>query len=218
MAASPQYQDLVREHAKISRELLPKVFDLTGSYSEKILTSTLAYRVLSHAEIESYLEDRAFEAALDAVKAWKDKRKPSRIIIGLLAFSGQEIESPADSLDLSQPTQSPSWEDKIQLSNRIESAMGIFSYVVRNNHGIKESNMHRLLLPIGIEFHELDPILIADLNSFAEERGKVAHLSSRKYRTKQQIDPKDELIRVKSIIARLINIDRAIDGLLLDIK
>jgi len=217
MAASQQYQDLVREHAKIRRELLPKVFDLTGSYPDKILTSTFAYRVLSHAEIESYLEDRAFEAALDAIKAWKDKRKSSRILLGLLAFSGQELESPPSSLDLSQLTQSPSWEDKIQLSNRIESAMNVFSYAVKNNHGIKENNMHRLLLPIGIEFHELDPILIADLNSFAEERGEVAHLSSRKYRTKQQIDPKDELTRVKSIIARLINIDKAIDKLLLEI-
>ncbi len=218
MAASPQYQALVKEHAKLCRDLLPKDFDPTGNYSPSVLTATLAYRVLSHAEIESYLEDRAFDTALYAIKAWKDKRKLSKILLGLLAFSGQEIESPPNAVDLSQPTQSPSWEDKIQLSNRIDSAMNVFHYAVRNNHGIKENNIHRLLLPIGIEFHELDPILIADLNSFAEERGVVAHLSSRKYRTNQQIDPKNELARVKSIIARLINIDQAIDKLLLEIK
>jgi len=217
MAASPQYQDLVREHAKICRDLLPKNFDPTGYYPDSVLTSTLAYRVLSHAEIESYLEDRAFETALMATKAWKEKRKPSKTILGLLAFSGPNIESPPISVDLSQPTQPPSWEDKIQLSNRIESAMKVFSSAVKNNHGIKENNIHRLLLPIGIELHELDPVLIADLNSFAEERGEVAHLSSRKYRTKQQIDPKYELARVKSIIVRLINIDQAIDKLLLEI-
>ena len=218
MAASPQYQGLVEEHAKICHALLPKDFDPTGNYSPGVLTATLAYRVLSYAEIESYLETRALETALSAIKAWKDKRKLSKILLGLLAFSGQEIESPPNAVDLSQPTQSPSWEDKIQLSNRIESAMNVFSYAVRNNHGIKETNMHRLLLPIGIEFHELDPVLIADLNSFAEERGETAHLSSRIYRTRQQIDPKEELARVKSIISRLINIDKAIAKLLLDIK
>jgi len=218
MAASPQYQNLVREHAKICRDLLPKNFDPAGNYPTRVLTATLAYRVLSHAEIESYLEDRAFETALIAVKAWQDKRKASKTLLGLLAFSGQDIESPPISVDLSQPIQSVAWEDKIQLSNRIELAMNVFSYAVKNNHGIKENNIHRLLLPIGIEFHELDPVLLADLNSFAEERGEVAHLSSRKYRTKQQINPKDELGRVKSIIARLINIDKAIDKLLLDIK
>jgi len=218
MGASLQYQYLVRGHAKIRRDLLPMIFDPIGDYPDKILTATFAYRVLSHAEIESYLEDRAFETALEAIKAWKDKRRISKILLGLLAFSGQEIEFPPNSVDLTQPTQSPTWEDKIQLSNRIESAMNVFSYAVKNNHGIKETNIHRLLLPIGIELQELDPVLIADLNSFAKERGEVAHLSSRKYRTKQQINPKEELTRVKSIIARLIKIDKAIDKLLLDIK
>lgn len=217
MAASLHYQDLVREHAKICRDLLPKNFDPTGNYPDRVFTATLAYRVLSHAEIESYLEDRAFETALMATKAWKEKGKSSKTLLGLLAFSGQDIESPPISVDLSQPTQPDSWEDKIQLSKRIESAMNVFSYAVKNNHGIKENNVHRLLLPIGIEFHELDPILIADLNSFAEERGEAAHLSSRKNRAKQQINPKDELFRVKSIIARLIKIDQAIDKLLLEI-
>ncbi len=217
MAASAQYQYLVRDHARIRRDLLPITFDPNGDYPDKVLTATLAYRVLSHAEIESYLEDRALEAALTAVKAWKDRRKSSKTLLSLIAFSGQEIESPPNTIDLSQPTQRPAWEDKIKLSERIEAAMKVFSYAVKNNHGIKEDNMHRLLLPIGIEFHELDPVLMADVNSFAEERGEVAHLSAGKYRTKQQIDPKDELTRVKSIIARLIDIDRLIDKLLLEI-
>ena len=217
MAASPQYQHLVREHAKLRRDLLPMGFDPIGDYPDKVLTATFAYRVLSHAEIESYLEDRVHETALMAVKTWKDKRKTSKTLLGLLAFSGQEIESPPNAIDLSQPTQPPAWQDKIKLSDRIDVAMNIFSYAVKNNHGIKEDNIHRLLLPIGIELDELDTTLIADLNSFAKERGEVAHLSASKYRTKQQINPKEELTRVKSIIARLIDIDRLIDKLLLEI-
>lgn len=35
-------------------------------------------------------------------------------------------------------------------------------------------------------------ILIGPINSFAEVRGEAAHLSQNRYRTKQQIDPKNE--------------------------
>ena len=218
MAPSPQYQSLVSQHSKLRSHLLPKTLNPTGNYPDRIRTATLAYRVLSHAEIESYLEDRALEVALEAMKAWQHKRRSSKTLLGLLAFSGQDIESPPNSLDLSQPKPSASWEDRITLSHRIQAAMNRFAYSVKINHGIKETNIRSLLLPIGVEFPDLDPILIADLNSFAEQRGEAAHSSSRNYLTKQQIDPQVELTRIESIIGRLLVIDQAIDQLLLEVS
>jgi hypothetical protein len=38
---------------------LPKEFDPTGSYEDDQRTRTIAFRLLAHAEIESFLEDRA---------------------------------------------------------------------------------------------------------------------------------------------------------------
>jgi len=215
VATSNQYKKLKRELTRLRRELLPKKFNLSGDYPSEIFTKTLAYRVLAHAEIESYLEDRALQTALTAIKAWKRRKEVSKTLAGLLAFCGRNMEEPPPSLRPEQQSQSNTWDDKIRLSNKVDLAMNDFYLAVQNNHGIKERNILRLLLPIGIEVDELDPVLLADLDSFAELRGKAAHLSASKYRTRQQVNPKDELRKVKSLLTRLVDIDRAISQLLI---
>ncbi|HUV56297.1 MAG TPA: HEPN domain-containing protein [Dehalococcoidales bacterium] len=214
MASSKQYKKLTKELARLRCELLPKEFSLSGDYPPEVFTKTVAYRVLAHAEIESYIEDRAYEAALTATTEWENSKKVSKTLLGLLAFSGQTMGEPPDSVNPSQPSQTSNWDDKIRISNKIKTAMNIFYNAIINNHGIKEKNILRLLLPIGIEVDKLDPVLLADLNSFAEVRGEAAHLSASKYRAKQQINPKDELRTVESLANRLIDIDRCIDQLL----
>lgn len=214
MASSNQYKKLTEELMRLRCELLPEEFNFIGDYPPEVFTKTVAYRVLAHAEIESYIEDRAYEAALTATREWENRKKVSKTLLGLLAFSGQNMEEPPDSVHPSQPTQASTWDDKIRISNKIKTAMNVFHNAITNNNGIKEKNLLRLLLPIGIEVDELDPILLADLDSFAKVRGEAAHLSARKYRAKQQVDPKDELRTVKSLVQRLIDIDTAINQLL----
>jgi hypothetical protein len=218
MSESPQYQSLVSEHERLCRDLLPVEFVTSGIYPDNVITATIAYRLLSHAEIETYLEERASETALAAVKAWEDKRRASKTLLGLLAFSGQNIKSEPNTLDLSQPDKSGDWKDKIQLSKRLKNAINVFMHAIRNNNGIREDNIYCLLLPIGVELSDLDPILITDLDSFGVRRGEAAHTSSRKYRASQQVNPKDELDKVKSIILRLNTVDETINALLLEIN
>lgn len=213
MASSNQYKKLKKELARLRRELLPKKFRRSGNYPPEVFTKTNAYRVLAHAEIESYIEDRAYEVASTAIGEWNNKKKVSKTLLGLLAFSGQNMEEPPDSVNPSQPSQVSTWGNKIRISNKINAAMNVFCNAITNNHGIKERNLLRLLLPIGIEADKFDPVLLADLNSFAEVRGEVAHLSASKYRAKQQVDPRDELRTVESLVNRLIDIDRCIDQL-----
>lgn len=210
MSASDHYKELKSELARLRRELLPKRFTLSGNYSPEIVTKTIAYCVLAHAEIESYLEDRARETALAAIEAWNRRKKVSKTLLALLAFSGRTMEEPPHSVYPDQPSQSSIWDDKIRLSNKIELAMNDFNHAVMYNHGIKEDNLLRLLLPIGIEVDKLDHLLLADLNSFGGQRGELAHKSQSKYRAKQQIDPKSELAKVLSLLARLVDVDRAV--------
>lgn len=211
MKASSQFINLVREHARLCHNLLPREFNLTGDYPEDVLTRTLAYCILCHAEMESYLEDRALEVALNAKKSWDERGKVCKTLLGLLAFSGQDIEEPPNAVNLDTPEPPRLSEDKIQLTKRIDVAMNVFYYAVKKNNGIKEKNIHRLLLPIGVAPSDIDPILIADMNSFAEQRGEIAHLSWRKYRATQQINPQNELRKIKSIISRIIKIDQCIN-------
>ena len=60
---SARYIELVKEMHDLKLYLLPKTFDPLGNYTQEELVKTLAFRVLAHAELESYIEDRAFELA-----------------------------------------------------------------------------------------------------------------------------------------------------------
>jgi uncharacterized protein YciW len=181
------------------------------------VTKTLAYRVLVHAEIEAYLEDRAWAIALTAAKVWKEKQKASKIILALLAFSGRTMERPPNSISPDQPSQSDKWDEKTKLSKKIDLAMGDFHRVLEQNHGIKEENIISMLLPIGIDCDDIDVVLMADLNSYGESRGIVAHRASKAYRTTQQIDPKGELTKVKTLVRDLVSLDGLLDELLVDL-
>ena len=78
------------------------------------------------------------------------------------------------------------------------------------NHGIREKNLLRLLLPIGADFSAFDPILISELDSFGERRGTVAH-SSAIFHVTSKPDPKDELEKVNNIVSLLRDVDRELD-------
>lgn len=92
-----------------------------------------------------------------------------------------------------------------------------FAGSVKKNHGIKEKNLLKLLLPVGVEADSLDQTWLATMNSFGERRGEAAHRSTGSHRATQQVNPKDELKIVKSLIRDGLKvIDRTIDSLIIN--
>jgi hypothetical protein len=217
MITSTRYRGLVDEIKRLREDLLPVRFNRSGRYSRKDETKTLSYRVLVHAEIEAYLEDRVWDIALEAVKIWKEKNKVSKIILALLAFSGRLMEKPPNSMYPEQQSQTDKWDEKIKLSKKIDLAMNDFHRVLEQNHGIKEENVMSMLLPIGVDCEDLDVVLLADLNSYGESRGIVAHKSSQAYRTQQQLDPNEELKKVKTLVKDLNKIDSLLNKLIINL-
>ena len=214
---SIRYKELKHEILQLRRNLLPKKFRSSSQYEQEDITKTLAYRVLVHAEIEEYLEDRSRDIALAAVKAWKDRNQASKTLLALIAFSGCIMEKPPNSMSPEQPSQVGQWDEKIKLSKKIDLAMNAFNYVLNNNNGIKEENIVRLLLPIGVDCGELDTVLVADLNSYGIRRGLVAHHRFESYRTTEQIDPKEELKKVMSLVEGMASIDGIFEQLLVSL-
>jgi len=213
MPTSVRYKELKNEIVRLRKDLLPKRFSGSGRYSDAEVTKTFAYRVLVHAEIEAYLEDRAWDIALAAVKAWKEKNEVSKTILALVSFCGRVMEKPPDSKYPQQPSQLAQWDEKIKLSKKIDLAVNDFHRVVEQNHGIKEENIMSLLLPIGVDCDDLDGVLVGDLNSYGESRGVVAHKSGQVYRMRQQIDPREELKKVRTLVGDLLSIDIALNTL-----
>jgi RiboL-PSP-HEPN len=211
MSRSFRFIALAKELNRLKRQFLPKT-NPTGIYSDRQLSLTIAYRVFAHAEIEAYLEDRVKTVALDAKIKWDNHRKTSRVLLSLLAFSGEIMNLPPDTLSPVKGSKKVSLE-KTKLDKKIDLAINCFIKTINQNHGLKEANILALLLPIGIDSDDLDLDLLLDLNTFGEQRGLVAHSSAISYMTKKPPDPVDELNQVQQITQGLLQIDELINTL-----
>lgn len=207
---------MIQNIETLRQTLLPREFDPTGNYEDldKVSIRTLSFRVLSHAEIESYIEDIAISATDTAWKAWDKYGIATRTALSLLAFCGSEMSLPPDSIEAKQSNQEKGWKEKIDTSTKLKLTINKYNnFIKRKNHGIKEENILAILLPIGISPDDIDRTLLADLNSFGESRGLAAHSTAK--RAQQGIDPRSELDKVTNITEALLEIDNAVQKLFL---
>jgi hypothetical protein len=215
MPESDKFITLKTQLDRLKDEFLPEISP-TGSYSESQLSRTAAYRVLAHAEIEYYLEERAWTIVIDAKKAW-ETGKTTRTLICLLGFSDLTMDKPPDTLKKPNNVKQDNHDKRLEITEKINSAIKSFKKVIDNNHGLKEKNILALLLPIGIDSNDLDPnnTWFATMNTFGEKRGLVAHKSATSYMTTQTPDPANELNTVNQITDQfLLIIDELINNLI----
>jgi hypothetical protein len=200
--------DLLRRH------LLPEKFDPTGLYDrqDEVSTMALAYRVLAHAEIESYFEDQAWEVVREARSAW-ERGHVSRVALCLMAFSGKTMDLPPATLQPPTENKRKAWPALVDVGEKLVPLTTNFHNFVRNgNHGVKEKNLLSLLLPIGVDCNRIDPTFLAAMESFGALRGIAAH-SSVKSSTTKGIDPEEELKRVRALLPGIQVIDAELERL-----
>lgn len=205
MATSARYKELMRGVSKLRKALLPGKFDPTGTYRgpERMHIRVVSFRILVHAEIESFIEDRAHKLFDEAWNAWTTHRIPSRTLSALLAFSGHSMPTPPLKLG------SPGKKDHDDINGLVSRAKRHWKdEAYKKNHGVQESNVLALLLPLGIDGGDLDTTLLADLTSFGGSRGAVAHKSSVGVTT--YADPKTEYDRANQLVIALKSIDTLI--------
>lgn len=198
-----------RRLRELRRHLLPARFDPTGTYPDRIHERARAFRLLIHAEFEAYIEDRVSEVAHTRFLAWKTQRKASRCLVSLVAYyEGAQARNDPTSLLTPPPPgkQSPLIEERIE---RAKNALT--TYAKTYNHGVREANLLKLLLPLGVEIHELDMMWLSSIDSWAATRGEYAHQSGTKIRSLP--DPQDELRMARALLKGFKTIDLAIDKL-----
>jgi len=195
---SQRFITLEQELTNLRENFLPCQFNLTGDYSEREIALAVAYRVLAHAEIESYLEDRVLEIATNALQMWNAQKKTKLTLVSLFAFSGLTLDKPPDSLTPRQ--QSQNLDDKVKFDNKLGKVFNSFRTAVKDNHGIREKNILLLLLPIGIDNEDIDVIWLQEMDTFGKKRGVFAHQSASKYKTEQPPDPENELKMVNRLV------------------
>ena len=165
MSTSVEYRRLVRRVNELKRTFLPPVSP-TGTYTDPEYDRVRAFRLLSHAEIEAYLEAICIRTVVAVESAWQADSVTRTAVLGLVAFSEGVAGLPPEAL----PT------GRSMIRGRVEEAKNRYTtYAKVDNMGIKEKQVLRLLLPLGIREHEIGSTLTADLNTFGVQRGDHAH-------------------------------------------
>ena len=176
--------------------MLPRTFDPTGAYTERQFDRARGFRLLAHAEIEWYLEEIVFETANKAFDDWKQYGSVTRPLLAVVAYVDVHLGEPPITMQ----------DDTLRdLDKRVERSKNRFNTFAKgSNHGIREANILRLLLPVGISASDIDPTWLSTTNSFGRLRGLTAHASNQVYNPP---DPRNEFEIVNQVIEGLSNID-----------
>lgn len=150
-----------------------------------------AFRLLMHAEIETFLEERA-GARLSSIsrlisegKSW-ERENPQ--LFALITFNRPVWDNHASTETVDQ---------KLLVKQIIEAC----KRQITENNSIKEGAFTRLSVMAGKTVGEVDPSTAALLNSYGKERGLVAHRSTSKVRSLQA--PSAELANARTIVEAL---------------
>jgi len=188
--ASCYYITLKRRNSQLKKHFLTKSV-YTYPSSKNSQDNLRAYRVLIHAEIEYYVETLVREKVKKSLDAWKQRHKTNKTLLSLMSYGKRDGTL------------------KNKLDTRIHSVICDFYGIIKQNHGIKESNMVQLLIPIGVDQDQISQTLLSNLDSFGTLRGEQAHTT---FKTQQLINPDDEVARVNNIIIDLKELEELVQN------
>jgi hypothetical protein len=192
MANSGRFKALQTRVSELRNRFLPVTFSQSGNYSPTELDNARAFRVLVHAEIEHFFEERAVDIADRAFDLFKTKARVSRPIIHLLS----NVVGDQHGLPSKLGTQ-------ITALSVTGKVVAQYKHEIARNNGIRIPNMLQILLPIGVLEADIDSVWLSTTDGFGAKRGTTAHSSSIMY----TIDPQDEFQTVNQIMTGVRDLD-----------
>lgn len=186
-----KYRELCRRINNIEKHfvysfLSKNVLDLT----ERQMDLCRGYKVLCHAEIEYYFEEIARMIVEESLWWWSNEKKVTLPIVGLLG-NYEKIETNANV------------DTKIN-----QVANDYLNKVIRKNHGVKEENLKKIYVNLGIDILEFDATWVATLSSYGISRGKIAHTSAI---TQNPINIQEASIETKYILEGIEAFEKEIE-------
>lgn len=188
-----RFNQLKRRIDKLDRLFLP-VRSPVGSYTADEYDQVRAFIVLSHAEVEEYIEGMCLDILQKAEARWLKSDTAGACVAALMLYNDKQSKPPK-SLALQAP--------KDTVDEIVKSAFKKHrDFAGRDNHGVKEANLLRLLLPIGFKESDFDTVWLGVMNSFGANRGMVAHRSAS--RVRQPPDPVISRQQVQDVLSGLL--------------
>lgn len=208
MTRSPRFRQLQKRLTELRNHFVPPI-EPTGVYSDRQYDRVRGYRLLVHAEIESFLEDRVTEIATQSFTRWQTDRRPRTCLTALVAYYDTQFPSVPSSI--LRPAQNTTLD---LLEARVEKAKTIFVLKTKTkNNGIREEDILALTLPVGVQVTDLDQTWLATIDSFGRDRGLTAHTAGR---TQQPPDPATEVQTVSQLVRGLRNVDALLTKLAME--
>jgi hypothetical protein len=134
------------------------------SYNGHELDSTRAYVVLAHAEIEAFCEEIASSRVQRAMDLYNQRGVVAPVLRRMVIYHvGKHKRSWGEVLTPSQSI--------------IDGTFKAYRDSIKKNHGVKRANIESILYPLGITEAHLGVIWLAQMDSFGERRGGLAHSS-----------------------------------------
>lgn len=205
---SSRLEALRRQVAVLRRQFLPDPFDPLGNYPDGDLTQAhaRAFLVLSHAEVESYLEEWAKDIARAAERVWTGSQRVAPALGFLLAASEERVAA-VESL-----TTKPGQDSHFRMDTAVKAVLQKYYRRIKENNGIKERNVLSLFDPIGVPASAYAPTLMPNLDALGSKRGEHAHYSSRAVALTSVLDPETEHRRVQTVVGDLVSLDAWLTG------
>lgn len=174
--ASPLFNEMTRRINKLKGKLMARQIskekkDPIGYKFDAI--NAAAFRLLVHAEIEEYIETKAMLMLAEIKRDVNIHGYKTKYFVNIFAISKQLdiplcISTPNNDLDF-----------KSVIINLITQA----ELKISKNNGIKEHSFLPLAVFSGFDPSIIDPLLLANLESYGKGRGAVAHKSFGRVRT-----------------------------------
>ena len=178
---------------------------LDGLYDLQELTMARAYGLLAHAEIEYYFENVAREIVLKSYKKWISDKKSSHVLMSIAAFLNVKEQIPENVSD-----EKINKNEEGLIENRLKDCVKKYMSIIDHNHGIKEMNLLKILLPIGIHLNDIDHTFLISADSFGHYRGELAHNS---IKTKSLTDPFAKKKEVDNLLTEIRKLDDKMSSL-----
>jgi hypothetical protein len=190
-------RELRRDVELLRRQFLPDPFDLLGVYpnQERVHANTRAFLVLSHAELESYLEEWARELARASERIWLTSVRVTMPLAFLLSWSTERLGIPEK---LGTPAGAIGRQKLAQIVTKLFQS---YYKRVNDNNGVKEKNVLALFAPLGLAPSAFTAALMPNLDELGSIRGTYAH-GARKAVT-SVLDPETEYKRVMVVLKDL---------------
>src|SRR3972149_9987310 len=187
MPVSLLYKNLRKRLSVLKKQFLD--FNSDNSPSSQNQDKLRAFKLLAHAEIESYIEDAALDIWKGCKSEWTNNKRFLPSLVFLIMYSSSKFEAN---------------EHQLIVDERIEQILNTYQNVVSKNNGIMRKNILQLFMPLGIKYADIDSTWLSTINSYGSSRGNVAHTS---FAVQQQLDMKDELNNLDLVLKGIKKLD-----------